>query len=57
LRLPLITLLVALLFEEIPDIWLLPDAGLIIASTLYVVLCKRRLTAQSRAPHNTPTAR
>jgi len=57
LRLPLIALLATLLFGEIPDIWLLPDAGLIIASTLYVVLRERQLTAQSRAPHNTPTAR
>lgn len=54
LRLPLIALLAALLFGEIPDIWLRPGAGLIIASTLYVVLRERHLATQNRPLQNSP---
>ncbi|OKH87620.1 DMT family transporter [Thalassospira sp. TSL5-1] len=46
LRLPLIAVFAAFLFGEIPDIWLLPGAMLIIGSTLYVVLRERHLAKQ-----------
>jgi drug/metabolite transporter (DMT)-like permease len=45
LRLPVIALLAGLLFGEVPEIWVLPGAGLIIGSALYVVLRERKLSA------------
>lgn len=47
LRLPLIAVFAALLFGEIPDLWLLPGAILIIGSSLYVILRERKLAQRA----------
>ena len=43
LRLPIIAVLALILFDEVPDIWILPGGAMIIGAAIYVALRERKL--------------
>lgn len=56
LRLPFVVLIALVMFGEVPEIWLLPGATLIIGSALYIARREAKLAREAKRFHRRPTA-
>jgi len=56
LRLPFVVAIALVMFGEVPEIWLLPGAGLIIGSALFIARREAKLAKEARRINRGPSA-
>tara|TARA_R110000868_G_scaffold411064_2_gene701609 strand:+ start:4344 stop:5306 length:963 start_codon:yes stop_codon:yes gene_type:complete len=54
LRLPFVVLIAFVMFGEVPEIWLLPGAGLIVGSALYIARREAKLAREAKRINRSP---